>query len=69
MLPNNPKIEKCEDPECQFAHNPMEIEFVSNEQKIKNIKTTMMKNKEKLLKCVVREPWRPAKSGLVESSK
>ena len=47
----------------------MEIEFVSNKQKIKNIQTTMMKNKEKLLKCVVREPWRPAKSGIVESSK
>lgn len=61
-------IEKCLNESCEFAHSAIELDFVKNSTKVENLKNTVKKSKEKLIRSRARLSWRPAKSGLIESS-
>lgn len=52
--------------ECPYAHNPIELDLISAETKMKNLNGVIMSQSIKLKNMKPLEPWRPAKSGDIE---
>ena len=57
---------RCQRAECQFAHNPIELDLIPVETKMKNLNGVIMSQSIKLKNMKPLEPWRPAKSGDIE---
>ena len=66
------KGEKChlvKEKKCPFAHNPIELDLIPTETKMKNLNGVIMSQSMKLKNMKPVEPWKPAKSGDIEHSK
>jgi hypothetical protein len=51
---------------CQFAHNPIELDLIPVESKMKNLNGVIMSQSIKLKNMKPIEPWKPAKAGEIE---
>ena len=71
MCPNLTEIGKCNLPsyKCHFAHNPIELDLIPVETKMKNLQGVIQSQQQKLKNMKPLEPWRPVKSGEVIHSK
>lgn len=54
---------------CQFAHNPIELDLIPAETKMKNLTGVIQQQNMKMRNMKPIEPWKPAKSGEIEHSK
>src|SRR6185312_7976558 len=53
-------------PKCQYAHNPIDLDLIPVETKMKNLNGVIQSQTTKLKNMKPLEPWRPAKSGDIE---
>jgi hypothetical protein len=51
---------------CNFAHNPIELDLIPAETKMKNLNGVIMSQSIKLKNMKPLEPWKPAKAGDIE---
>ena len=51
---------------CPFAHNPIELDLIPAETKMKNLNGVIMSQSIKLKNMKPLEPWKPAKAGDIE---
>lgn len=51
---------------CQFAHNPIELDLIPVETKMKNLNGVIHSQTLKLKNMKPLEPWKPAKAGDIE---
>lgn len=54
---------------CNYAHNPIELDLIPVENKIKNLNGVIQSQTSKLRNMKPLEPWKPAKAGDIEHSK
>jgi len=57
---------KCKDKSCTYPHTAIELDFVENENKIKNLQNTIKQIVDKLIESKAKVPWRPTKSNDIE---
>lgn len=71
MCPNLLKHGKCTIPgnKCPFAHNPIQLDLIPVETKMKNLQGVIQSQTSKLKNMKPLEPWRPVKSGEIIHSK
>jgi hypothetical protein len=51
---------------CQYAHNPIELDLIPVETKMKNLNGVIQSQSIKMKNMKPLEPWKPAKSGDIE---
>lgn len=71
MCPNLQTSGKCSLPanRCPYAHNPIQLDLIPVETKMKNLQGVIQSQQQKLKNMKPLEPWRPVKSGEVIHSK
>jgi len=60
------KCPNSKDKKCQFAHNPIELDLIPVETKMKNLNGVIQSQTMKLKNMKPLEPWKPAKAGEIE---
>lgn len=66
---NNPNSLKKKVNMCPNAHNPIELDLITSETRMKNLNGVIQSQTVKMKNMKPIEPWRPAKSGDIEHSK
>lgn len=71
MCPNIAQLGKCKlsPSRCSYAHNPMNLDLIPVETKMKNLQGVIQSQTQKLKNMKPLEPWRPVKSGDIIHSK
>lgn len=69
LLLEKKKCPLSKDKKCPYAHNPIELDLIGPETKMKNLNGVIMSQSLKIKNLKPVEAWKPAKSGDIEHSK